>query len=141
MKQLLPAALLWLSASTVLAAPNAQALATSKNCLACHAVDRKLVGPSYQDVAARYAGQKDAVSRLAEKIQKGARAAGARAHARQPGHAGRGQDPGHLGAVSQEVNPPHEKSPAVRGFLLGGLSCSAPAGPGWPGSPAWRCPG
>jgi cytochrome c len=44
MKQLLPAALLWLSASTVLAAPNAQALATSKNCLACHAVDRKLVG-------------------------------------------------------------------------------------------------
>jgi cytochrome c len=77
MKQLLPAALLWLSASTVLAAPNAQALATSKNCLACHAVDRKLVGPSYQDVAARYAGQKDAVSRLAEKIQKGARAAGA----------------------------------------------------------------
>jgi len=71
MKQLLPAALLWLSASTVLAAPNAQALATSKNCLACHAIDRKLVGPSYQDVAARYAGQKDAVSRLAEKIQKG----------------------------------------------------------------------
>ena len=36
-----------------------------------YAVDRKLVGPSYQDVAARYAGQKDAVSRLAEKIQKG----------------------------------------------------------------------
>lgn len=71
MKLLLPV-LLWLSASAALAAaPNAQALATSKNCLACHAVDRKLVGPSYQDVAARYAGQKDAVSRLAEKIQKG----------------------------------------------------------------------
>ena len=37
------------------------ALATSKNCMACHAVDKKLVGPSYKDVAAKYAGQADAV--------------------------------------------------------------------------------
>ena len=37
------------------------ALATSKNCMACHAVDKKLVGPAYKDVAAKYAGQKDAV--------------------------------------------------------------------------------
>ena len=36
------------------------ALATSKNCMACHAVDKKLVGPAYKDVAAKYAGQKDA---------------------------------------------------------------------------------
>ncbi len=42
-----------------------QALATSKNCMACHAVDKKLVGPSYKDVAATYAGQKDAVDKLA----------------------------------------------------------------------------
>jgi cytochrome c len=48
-----------------------QALATSKNCMACHAVDKKLVGPSYKDVAAKYAGQKDAVDKLAVKIQKG----------------------------------------------------------------------
>ena len=48
-----------------------QALATSKNCMACHAVDKKLVGPSYKDVAAKYAGQKDAVDMLAGKIIKG----------------------------------------------------------------------
>ena len=48
-----------------------QALATSKNCMACHAVDKKLVGPSYKDVAAKYAGQKDAVEKLAVKIIKG----------------------------------------------------------------------
>lgn len=48
-----------------------QALATSKNCMACHATDKKLVGPSYKDVAAKYAGQKDAVDKLAAKIIKG----------------------------------------------------------------------
>lgn len=47
------------------------ALATSKNCTACHAVDKKLVGPAYKDVAAKYAGQKDAVDKLAVKIMKG----------------------------------------------------------------------
>ena len=48
-----------------------QALATSKNCMACHALDRKLVGPSYKDVAAKYAGDKSAAEKLAIKIQKG----------------------------------------------------------------------
>ena len=48
-----------------------QALATAKNCMACHAVDKKLVGPAYKDVAAKYAGQKDAVDKLAAKILKG----------------------------------------------------------------------
>src|SRR3954470_5520372 len=48
-----------------------QALATAKNCMACHAVDKKLVGPAYKEVAAKYAGQKDAVDKLAAKIQKG----------------------------------------------------------------------
>ena len=46
-------------------------LAQKKSCLACHATDKKLVGPSYKDVAAKYAGQKDAAAKLAEKIQKG----------------------------------------------------------------------
>jgi cytochrome c len=58
---------------TVIAGPafaNAD-LAQKKNCLACHATDKKVVGPSYKDVAAKYAGQKDAVAKLAEKIQKG----------------------------------------------------------------------
>ena len=47
------------------------ALATAKNCMACHAVDKKLVGPSYKDVAAKYAGQKDAAEKLASKVIKG----------------------------------------------------------------------
>lgn len=46
-------------------------LAQKKSCMACHALDKKLVGPSYKDVAAKYAGQKDAAAKLADKIQKG----------------------------------------------------------------------
>lgn len=46
-------------------------LAKAKNCLACHAVDKKLVGPAYKDVAAKYAGKADAAAMLATKIQKG----------------------------------------------------------------------
>lgn len=48
-----------------------QALATAKNCMACHAIDKKVVGPGYREVAAKYAGQKDAVDKLAGKILKG----------------------------------------------------------------------
>lgn len=47
------------------------ALATSKNCMACHAVDKKLVGPAYKEVAAKYKGDKTAVDKLATKIIKG----------------------------------------------------------------------
>jgi cytochrome c len=47
------------------------ALATSKNCMACHAVEKKLVGPSYKDIATKYAGQADAVDKLAGKVIKG----------------------------------------------------------------------
>lgn len=46
-------------------------LAKAKNCMACHAVATKLVGPAYKDVAAKYAGQKDAEAKLATKIIKG----------------------------------------------------------------------
>ena len=46
-------------------------LATAKNCMACHAVEKKLVGPSYKDVAAKYAGQPDAVEKLTTKVMKG----------------------------------------------------------------------
>ena len=48
-----------------------QALATSKNCMACHAVDKKLVGPAYQEVAKKYAGQKDAEANLIKSIKAG----------------------------------------------------------------------
>ena len=47
-----------------------EALAKSKNCMACHAVDKKMVGPSYKDVAAKYKG-KGAEATLAAKIKKG----------------------------------------------------------------------
>jgi cytochrome c len=46
-------------------------LATKKNCMACHAVDKKVVGPAYKEVAAKYAGDKAAADKLAEKILKG----------------------------------------------------------------------
>ena len=39
--------------------------------MACHAVDKKVVGPAYKDVAAKYAGQKDAVDKLSQKVIKG----------------------------------------------------------------------
>ena len=52
-------------------ADDALALAKSKNCLACHAIDKKVVGPAYKDVAKKFAGQKDAVDMLAGKIMKG----------------------------------------------------------------------
>lgn len=46
-------------------------LAQKNACLACHAVDKKLVGPSYQSIAAKYAGQKDAEAMLTASIKKG----------------------------------------------------------------------
>lgn len=62
----LPAALL----STAPALADAD-LAKAKNCLGCHAVETKRVGPSYKDVAKKYAGQKDAIEKLATKIRQG----------------------------------------------------------------------
>ena len=46
-------------------------LAKKNMCLACHAIDKKLVGPAYKDVAAKYAGRKDAVEYLTKKIKSG----------------------------------------------------------------------
>ena len=48
-----------------------QALATAKNCMACHALDKKLVGPAYKEVSKKYAADKTAADKLATKIQKG----------------------------------------------------------------------
>ena len=60
-----------LAASFSLHAQADQALAQSKNCMACHAVEKKLVGPSYKDISKKYGGQKDAAAMLATKIIKG----------------------------------------------------------------------
>lgn len=48
-----------------------EALAKAKNCMSCHAVDKKIVGPSYKDVAKKYAGKADAVATLEAKVKKG----------------------------------------------------------------------
>lgn len=49
----------------------AKALASKSACMACHAVDRKLVGPSYKDVAAKHKGQADALEKVAARIKSG----------------------------------------------------------------------
>lgn len=46
-------------------------LAKKNACMACHAVERKMVGPSYNDVAKKYSGQKDAAANLAKSIKAG----------------------------------------------------------------------
>ncbi len=46
-------------------------LAKAKNCMACHAVGNKVVGPAFKDVAAKYAGQKGAEDKLVQKVLKG----------------------------------------------------------------------
>lgn len=47
-----------------------EALARSKNCVGCHTVDKRVVGPSYKDIAARYKG-KNAEAALVQKIRQG----------------------------------------------------------------------
>jgi cytochrome c len=65
---------LLLCAFTVDAAANAatpELIATKAGCLACHAVDKKLFGPSYHEIAAKYKGDANAPAVLAAKVRKG----------------------------------------------------------------------
>lgn len=61
------------AASAVVAAPAQadEALAKKHNCLACHQVDKKAVGPAYKDIAKKYKGQAGVEAKLAEKVKKG----------------------------------------------------------------------
>ncbi|MBU3647219.1 MAG: c-type cytochrome [Limnohabitans sp.] len=68
MKKVATVAFIALAASSAWA--NAD-LAKKNNCLACHAADKKIVGPAYQDVAKKYAGQADAEATLAKSIKAG----------------------------------------------------------------------
>jgi cytochrome c len=63
--------LLALPVCTSAAAPDANDLAAKYNCQACHAADHKLVGPSYKDVAKKYAGDASAPAKLAAKVKAG----------------------------------------------------------------------
>ena len=69
MKKLLVTMALTVTATTAMA--DAVALATAHTCLACHAIDRKVLGPAFKDVAAKYASRKDAVDYLTKKIKSG----------------------------------------------------------------------
>ncbi len=60
-----------LMASLAAPALASQDLAQRRNCLSCHAIDVKRVGPAYKDVAAKYADSKDAVGVLSAKVIKG----------------------------------------------------------------------
>mgnify|MGYP001176766663 CR=1 FL=1 len=64
------AGLLGIAAQTAIAA-DASALAQKGGCLACHSADKKILGPSYKDVAAKYKGQKDAEEMLIKKVKAG----------------------------------------------------------------------
>jgi len=65
--------LLLLAPSAMAATTDAAAtqLAAKYNCQACHTVDKKLVGPSYKEVAAKYAGDKAALAKLEQKVKQG----------------------------------------------------------------------
>lgn len=66
------ALILGVAAAALVTSANAQEdLAKKHNCFACHAVDKKVVGPSYKDVAAKYRGDKAAATKLFDKVKKG----------------------------------------------------------------------
>ena len=69
-------ALLYVFAVSAVALPAHadEALAKKHNCTACHALDKKLVGPAYKDVAKKYTGQ-NVAAKLEEKVKKGGQGA------------------------------------------------------------------
>ena len=70
MKSAIALAALALAAASLPATASME-LAQKNACTACHAVDKKLVGPAYKDVAAKYAKDPKAPAMLAEKVKKG----------------------------------------------------------------------
>lgn len=63
-----------IAAAALMAAGTAsadQALAQKSGCLACHSVEKKVVGPAFKEVAAKYKGDAGAAAKLAEKVKKG----------------------------------------------------------------------
>jgi cytochrome c len=62
---------LGIAAVAALPAQAQEELAKKHNCLACHSLDKKVVGPSYKEVAAKYRGDKAAEAKLVDKVKKG----------------------------------------------------------------------
>ena len=71
MKRIALVAALAAAASIPAFAADELALAQKSGCTACHAVDKKIVGPAYKDVAAKYKADKGAAAKLEEKVKKG----------------------------------------------------------------------
>ncbi|WP_329605313.1 c-type cytochrome [Undibacterium fentianense] len=68
------ATLLFVASLSLMASGSALAnadLAKAKNCMSCHSVDNKILGPAFKDVAKKYAGDKTAEAKLATKVVKG----------------------------------------------------------------------
>ena len=59
------------SANALADAKAGEALAKKDGCFTCHAVDKKVIGPAYKEVAAKYKGDKSAEAKLIEKVKKG----------------------------------------------------------------------
>ncbi len=64
-------ALAGLAAATAANAQSGEDLLKKNGCTACHAIDKKVVGPAYKDVAAKYKGDAGAAARLMDKVKKG----------------------------------------------------------------------
>nr|WP_321785651.1 c-type cytochrome [Paraburkholderia sp. J94] len=60
-----------LGTAPAFAAGDGQAIARSNACMGCHAVDRRLVGPSFKDIAAKYKGDASAQAKLEKKVRDG----------------------------------------------------------------------
>ncbi len=69
--KLIPAMLVALAGAAAAPAFSQAELAQKKNCMACHAVDKKVLGPAFKDIGAKYAGQAGAADKLAAKVTKG----------------------------------------------------------------------
>ena len=66
---ILAALLATAASSSILAADPPPPAAQKAGCMACHSVDKKLVGPAFKDIAAKYKGQGDAVAKLSDKVR------------------------------------------------------------------------
>lgn len=73
--RMLAAGCLLAASATSFAATEAEAMdiARKNGCLACHTLDKKLVGPAWKEVGAKYAGQADAEAALLVKVKKGSK--------------------------------------------------------------------
>jgi len=71
LKPALKAVVLGMSLTLPFAAAANEELAKANNCLACHTVDNKILGPAFKDVAAKYQGDDSAVDTLSEKVRSG----------------------------------------------------------------------